>query len=425
MTLNLDHRTRYRDHNVDQVLGRHLPGSPSPIQYDSAVIAGNGIGAQVFAAQLAKSPQFAGKVTIVAPPLIESRRLINGVSLRGVAADFISYALGIDHATLLDTIAGRGNMPVAHRQMASMTVRRGADVRFTRPATWQGSRGDGCPEPILYGVRNSRLVGGIRELLAGSPVTFVDEKVGSSDHLRTFAAGKKPLLVNATTIPSLLGGSADKPKRLVLAVQAPLIASSPKGPAREATAFAPLIRREGTIDVGYFTPFSDPESPRSTWYGIFARVVDADSRFDKEREHRIMVDELEAVAAGMGLTLDDPDETLAKALVPASPWGKIPPSQPGTLDLKRMYSGGAPCFYADGMVSSAIGGVVGAQAVATGNDPDAAIRNALRRYRWHNFLWWVETNKIPILADVLMRVSGRTAMFYPHTAGLRLWRSAA
>ncbi|UGT67756.1 hypothetical protein LTT66_31940 [Nocardia gipuzkoensis] len=425
MTLNLDHRTRYRDHNVDQVLGRHLPGSPSPIQYDSAVIAGNGIGAQVFAAQLAKSPQFAGKVTIVAPPLIESRRLINGVSLRGVAADFISYALGIDHATLLDTIAGRGNMPVAHRQMASMTVRRGADVRFTRPATWQGSRGDGRPEPILYGVRNSRLVGGIRELLAGSPVTFVDEKVGSSDHLRTFAAGKKPLLVNATTIPSLLGGSADKPKRLVLAVQAPLIASSPKGPAREATAFAPLIRREGTIDVGYFTPFSDPESPRSTWYGIFARVVDADSRFDKEREHRIMVDELEAVAAGMGLTLDDPDETLAKALVPASPWGKIPPSQPGTLDLKRMYSGGAPCFYADGMVSSAIGGVVGAQAVATGNDPDAAIRNALRRYRWHNFLWWVETNKIPILADVLMRVSGRTAMFYPHTAGLRLWRSAA
>ncbi|MFI6953390.1 hypothetical protein ACIBJI_07930 [Nocardia sp. NPDC050408] len=424
MTLNLDDRTQYRDHCVDQFVGRHLP-KVSPSEYDSAVIAGNGIGAQVFAAQLAKHPQFAGKVTIVAPPLVESRRLINGVSLRGLAADFISYALGIDHSTLLEVIAGRGNTPVAYRQTASMAVRGRDGVRFTHRATWHGSRGNGRSEPVIYGVRNSRLVGGIRELLTDSSVRFIDEKVSSRDHLRGFAAGDKPLLVNATTIPSLLGTTVGKPKQLVLAVQAPLMPSSLKEPAEAATAFAPLIRREGIIDVGYITPFSDPESPRSTWYGIIARVVDADSGFDKEREHRIMVEELEGVAAGMGLTMDDPEETLAKALVPASPWGKIPPSQPGTLDLKRMYSGGAPCYYADGMVSSAIGGVVGAQAIVTGNDPDTAIRNALRPYRWHNFLWWIETTKIPLLADMLMRVSVRTAMAYPHSAGLRLWRSAA
>ncbi len=420
-------RTSKRNDNVNRVVDKVVDrrnGITS--EYDSVVIAGNGIGAQVFAAQLAQNPRFAGNVSIVAPPLVESRRLINGVSLRGLAADFIGEALGVSHERLLRDIAGPGPLPVAHRQTAAMAYESNGTWRFTRPGAWQGGA-RGTREPVIYGIRNSRLVGGIREILENQAVVFHDDKAESAEHLRSFANGKNPLLVNATTNPSLLSEVPGKPEKMVLAVQMPLIAPADgtRPPAEPDTAYAPLILRDGTIDVGYFTPFRDPLSPRASWYGIFARVVDADSGFDKDSELDVMTAELHGVSAAMGFVPDDPDETFARALVPAAPWSTVAPSAPGTLDLKRMYSGGAPCFYADGMVSSAIGGVVAAEAVLYGGDPDRAVRRALRALRRHNLLWWLETNRIPAVADRLMRIDVRLAMVYPHSAGLNLWRSAA
>jgi hypothetical protein len=267
----------------------------------------------------------------------------------------------------------------------------------------------------------------MRELASKLPIEFVDERVESASHLRSFSAGRHPLLVNATTVPTLIGGEAKPAKRMVLGVQAPFIA--PKGgvsyPLEAQTAFAPAVRRAGTIDVGYFTPFRDPMSPRSSWYGIYVRVVDRDALYNKEAEHRIMTEQLFGVAQAMNLIPDDPEETLGRALVPASPWGAVTPSAPGTLELKRHYSGGAPVIYADGMVMSLVGGVVGAEAVIRGVNPDTAIRRALRPWRRHNLLWVVETNKIPFVSDMLLRASPAAAMAYPHTAGLNLWASAA
>jgi hypothetical protein len=196
-------------------------------------------------------------------------------------------------------------------------------------------------------------------------------------------------------------------------------------PLEAETAFAPVVRRAGTIDVGYFTPFRDPLSPRSSWYGIYARVVDRDAVYNKDAEQRIMTEQLFGVGEAMGLTPDDPEETLGRALVPASPWNSVAPSAPGTLELKRHYSGGAPVFYADGMVMSLVGGVVGAEAVIRGVNPDDAIRRALRPWRRHNLLWFLETNKIPFVSEMLLRASAAAAMAYPHTAGLSLWASAA
>ncbi len=60
-------RTAQRNQYVQQFIERQLPRTSTSSRYDSVVIAGNGIGAQVFAAQLAKNPQFEGKVTLVAP----------------------------------------------------------------------------------------------------------------------------------------------------------------------------------------------------------------------------------------------------------------------------------------------------------------------------------------------------------------------
>ena len=73
---------------VRDFLDKAIPGR-GMCAYDSAVVAGNGIGALAFAGWLAQSPLFEGKVTVVAPPVVESRRLINGVSLRGRGIDFM------------------------------------------------------------------------------------------------------------------------------------------------------------------------------------------------------------------------------------------------------------------------------------------------------------------------------------------------
>jgi hypothetical protein len=394
--------------------------------YDSAVIAGNGIGALAFAGWLAQSPLFEGKVTVVAPPVVESRRLINGVTLRGRAVDFMSAALDTTLDDVLEVMSGSSEMPpVCYRQTAAMALQQGLSWRFGKRGQWQ----NGLPDnrPIAYGLRNSRVVGGMRELASKLPIEFVDEKVESASHLRSFSEGRHPLLVNATTVPTLIGGEARPPKRMVFGVQAPFIAPE-RGvsyPLEAETAFAPVVRRGGAIDVGYFTPFRDPLSPRSSWYGIYARVVDRDAAFNKDAELRIMTEQLFGVAAAMNLIPDDPEETLGRALVPASPWGAVAPSALGTLELKRHYSGGAPVVYADGMVTSLAGGVVGAEAVIRGVNPDDAIRAALRPWHRHNLLWFLELNKIPVLSEMLVRANPAAAMAYPHTAGMNLWASAA
>ena len=417
---DLARRTSVRDFLNKTIKGR------GACAYDSAVIAGNGIGALAFAGWLSQSPLFEGKVTVVAPPVVESRRLINGVTLRGRAVDFMSTALDTTLDDILEVMSGSTDTPpVCYRQTAAMALQRGQSWRFGRRGQWQ----NGLPDnrPIAYGLRNSRVVGGMRELASKLAIEFVDEKVESASHLRSFSAGRHPLLVNATTVPTLIGGEAKPPKRMVFGVQAPFIVPE-RGvsyPLEAETAFAPVVRRAGTIDVGYFTPFRDPLSPRSTWYGIYARVVDRNATFNKDAELRIMTEQLFGVAAAMNLLPDDPEETLGRAFVPASPWGAVAPSAPGTLELKRHYASGAPVFYADGMVTSLAGGVVGAEAVIRGVNPDDAIRAALRPWRRHNLLWFLETNKIPLLSEMLVRANPAAAMAYPHTAGMNLWASAA
>ena len=394
--------------------------------YDSAVVAGNGIGALAFAGWLAQSPLFEGRVTVVAPPVVESRRLINGVALRGRGVDFMSAALNTTLDRILEVMSGSAVAPpVCYCQTAAMALQRGPSWRFSRRGQWQN--GSSSNRPIVYGLRNSRVVGGMRELASKLPIEFKDERVESASHLRSFSAGRHPLLVNATTVPTLIGGEATPPKRMVLGVQAPFIAPE-RGvsyPLEAETTFTPLVRRAGTIDVGYFTPFRDPLSPRSTWYGSYARVVDRNAAYNRDAQHRIMTEQLFGVAEAMSLVPDDPEETFGRALVPAFPWGAVTPSAPGTLELKRHYSGGAPVVYSDGIVSGLIGGVVGAEAVIRGVNPDDAIRRALRPWLRDNLLWFFEMNKIPFMSEMLLRASPAAAMAHKRPSGMKLWASAA
>src|ERR1700737_3235843 len=273
---DLARRTSVRDFLNKTIKGRGV------CAYDLAVVAGNGIGALAFAGWLAQSPLFEGKVTVVAPPVVESRRLINGVTLRGRGIDFMSTALNTTLDDILEVMSGSiVAPPVAYRQTAAMALQQGRLWRFSRRGQWQNGLSDN--RPIAYGLRNSGVVGGMRDLASKLPIEFVDERVEWASHLRSFSSGRHPLLVNATTLPTLIGGQAKPPKRMVLGVQVPFIAPD-RGvgyPLEAETAFAPVVRRAGTIDVGYFTPFRDPLSPRSSWYGIYARVVDRDAAYNK------------------------------------------------------------------------------------------------------------------------------------------------
>src|SRR6201998_3946762 len=107
---------------VRDFLGRAITGR-GMCAYDSAAIAGKGIGPLAFAGWLAQSPLFEGKVTVVAPPVVESRRLINGVTLRGRCIDFMSTALNTTLDEILEVMSGSSEEPpVASRQAAGMAI---------------------------------------------------------------------------------------------------------------------------------------------------------------------------------------------------------------------------------------------------------------------------------------------------------------
>jgi hypothetical protein len=267
---------------------------------------------------------------------------------------------------------------------------------------------------------------GIKEL--SNLVIERPEPVGSLEHARSLATGKRPLVVNVTTDGTLLGNPTQKPKQAIIAVQMPY-KEAPGGihsPGASATTYAPLILRERTIDVGYFTPFSDPLSLEATWYGINARAVDLDKPIDKEREFEVLLEELGGCAEMMGLLPVDPEETTGRAFVPAPRLSPIKSSLHGTLELRRATTPWIAAYYADGMTGGTLGSVIAAEAVLRGVDPYPAVARALRRYRVWNWAWYVETVKIPGIADVLLRKLGaEIAMIWPHSLPINYWFSRA
>ncbi len=415
---------------------------PRPPDHDSVVVAGNGIGALTFAARLARSPEYAGKVVVAAPPISETRRLISGVSLRGRAADFIGDAIGIGTQELLASVCGAGRpLPTVHRRSSSLAQRNGdgswqfAPARPWRERRWRirpgaqrGATGEpALPPALAYGLRNSQIVATIWDLVSGLGIQRIEEMPRSAAEMRAMAPGSRPLLVNASSDARLLGAAPKQPAQMILASQVPFL-EKPVGavhPLQPGTAYAPLVRRQGAIDVGYFTPFADPLSPNASWYGLVTRVLPSDSSFDPYRELEAMTEALFGIGEALGLTPDDPANTLGCALVPSAPdWGSIR-AAPGTLELRRAYFGGAPGFYMDGMLSAAAGGLLAARAVLSGTDPDLVVRRALRRLHWQILLRRLEATRVPLLSDRLAQVNRALAMAFPHRSVRRAWSEAA
>ena len=422
-----------RFRHIDGVLDELLPRGGKPV-YDSVVIAGGkGITAWTLAARLARSEQFAGKVVIAGDPVHETRQLVNGCSMRGLSADWLSYALNVPQAQLIRQISGPAfaGQPVATKQLTAM-ARPGIDGRWEvgPAASWQGGR-RGLGRPVMYGGRNSRMANAIRELLDATGIVEVDDTITSLDDARALAPGRKPLFVNLTRNAKLFGGNAPAPKRVTLAWQCAL-RSGPDGlrhPVTGTSAFAPLVHREGAVNVGYFTPFADPLSPDATWYGLMVRpVAKAPNEIDKAREIALLRDEVLGIAEAVGMEPVDVEETCFGGLAPAPGFGKVARSAPDTLELRRLASPGAVAYYADGILGGAISSTVAAEALIRGLDPHDAIVKAMAPIRRWNDIWWFETTKIPRLVDLAIgtsRLTTRIAMAYPHSASVNHWASRA
>ena len=413
---------------VERKLDRWLTGSSKT--YDSVVIAGgHGITTHAFAARLARDPRFAGKVVLAGPFKQETRRLIGGVSVRAYAADFLAYAAGIGHRELLAAIDPSRVAQPSTRQVASMATQQDDGTwEFSRVGPWQMHRGK-SERPVMYGFRNSRTAVAIRELIADGAVQFVDQAPVNLSEARDLALGDRPLMVNGSSDDGLFGNDTARHDWGIIAAQVPFAAEhGVRAPLAPATTFAPLVRREGTIDVGYYTPFQDPLTPDADWYGIIARPARTKdlSGDTGERHKRLVTDELLGIGRAAGLRPVDADETLAVAGVAGYGW-RAPesPRVEDTFELRQSCSGGVPAYYADGILCAAMGGLAAAEAIIRGADPSASAARAIRQIRRWNYLWWFETTKIAAVADGLMRISVPMAMVYPHSSSVNSWASAA
>ena len=165
-------RERLTQKQIDSLISK----KQKPL-YDSVVIAGNGIGALCFAARLARSEEFRGKVTIIAPPVVETRRLLDGVSMRGLAADYICQALGITHSQLIYQITGHASgRPVCNRITTSMAYEDKDGWKFSKHGTFLGSS-RGSTKPVIYGARNSRTTAGMWELMQDLDIEYIPERM--------------------------------------------------------------------------------------------------------------------------------------------------------------------------------------------------------------------------------------------------------
>lgn len=423
---------RGRDANLPIWRGKTQPDGQCA--YDSAVISGNGIGAAVLAARLNRSPAFSGRVVLAAPPVAESRQLINGVTLRARSIDYYAAALGTDRETVLREMYGADwSDAVTYRQRTSLFDVNEKTYALRKAATWMTSdkvKADRTARaPLAYGVRNSRLAGALVSLAKRAGVAHVDTDTTRWADLRDVAPGARPLIVNAK--PKPLEGAdfvwqAPSPKEFVIASQITFTdnARDAKGVLEKHDSFAAFIHRDKGLDMAVLYPFQDPLSPLARYYGIFYRVAKAGA-FDKQYEYDTLTDEIIGVGNALGLEAHDVDETKGCAAVPCLPWRGLQNRQKDTLDLSYIYSGGAPIITGDGMARSALAATAAAEALLEGRDPVPDMNKALRRYRFLNWSQCRMMTHAPALTAKVIGLKPNLALAAPgYSRDLDMWAGA-
>lgn len=391
-------------------------GKPKgPRLYDSIVINSNGIGAITFAARMARDPAFQGKVVIAAKPVVESRRLDDGCTLRARSIDYYAAANGVSRGTVLTSIFGTDwRAAETDRQRAALCepAANGRGMELVNPVTFMEAgvvKADRSPlVPFAYGIRNSRLASALNDLARANGVQFANEPATTMEDLRALAKGQRPLIVNGT--PKPISGAVWRhkppaPQHFVAAAQmaftAPRLEAT--GKIGQQDSFVGMVNRDGALDLCVFYPFQDPLSPKARFYGIFYRAIRHADAGGKAEQQAVLQQQLEDVAEALGLAPDDPDETMMHAFVPVSPWRYIPSRQAGVLDLSRISGGGCPIISGDGMARAGVGGLAAAEALLAGASPEDAMNRALTRWRKTNFVQYLVMTQAPRLSAFAMK----------------------
>jgi|GEM_PF-1057515 len=419
-----------RSSQVQRIARRSIKDDVSALNrpfYDSVVVAGAGLTASIFAARLARSPEFAGKVVLAGSPPAETRKLNDGASLRGCAVDFISYAAGCTHEEYVRAALGpEWPKSRANRQVGGTTNVNGRNEwTFTKTAPWQGGN-RGSDRPLVYAGRNSRMIGAVRELMFREGIIETQEEITSLEHARSLAPGARPLVVNTSVKGNLLANEPVKVTHGTLAYQVPLM-EKPGGlkkPVVSGATFLAMHLHDDAWEVGFFNPFADPLSPRSSWYGIYVRPVTYGSDLDTKAELARMRQQTIDVADAIGLEPDDESETGASVAIPGSAWNpKL--SSPGTFELRAWAHPGVSALYADGITSGAVAAVAAAEAILRGGNPELAIQRSNRKLRRALRVWHFECSSVAPAANALLANVPRLALAYPHGSSFKLWASAA
>ena len=372
-------------------------------RFDSVVIRGNGVGALVCAARLARSRSFAGRVVLAAPRPRASRRLINGCTLRARSLDYYAAGLGSTREALVEALFG-AETPRAetHQQLFSL-CRRDGDGRFRleRMGAWMKERNGAAPV-LAYGLRNSHLTATLAAQLDPETPHWHGASPEHFEACRTLARGSRPLVINASH--ENLAGVAPGPPPIgfVVASQIPLRRGA-ESPLPPNASFVGGLRRDGGFDIGVHYPFVDPLSPQADYYGIFYRVVPKERRWHKEEEIAAMRDIGLGVAEALDLAPVDPGETRGEAMVPCFPWRDVVSSRPDYLDLHNIYDACTPIVTGDGMTRSGLAGWVAAEAILAGEDVAAVTNQSLHRWRRANRRFARMMTSLSGLAEPLLR----------------------
>lgn len=358
--------------------------------YDSAVILGNGIGALCVAARLARSQRFAGKLLLVGKPPVESRRLINGLTLRSRGLDYIAASLGVSRSEFVSALfEGREREFASTHQWAARFSRDPAgQYRLGKHGEWM-SRWNHQGRTLSFGMRNSRLVQTIYRFMEGLPFEWKDQRPGSLSDCIELAPGKRPIVINATPMPLAGTGVVRKaPKRFVVAAQC-LFSNAGQRAARilpPNTSLFMASGRAGAMDAAVWYPTFDPMSPTAGIYGIHYRIVKSGPRLHKQAEIAVQQDHLFGIGKLLGFEAVDPDETLGTAMVPCSHWSDLQPQTPGYLHLHRIANSGTPIIAGDGIARAALTGYVLGESLLAG----AAALSLGNRAAWG----WAQRNRV-------------------------------
>ncbi|MEO1934464.1 MAG: hypothetical protein ABGX04_06725 [Myxococcales bacterium] len=347
--------------------------------FDSVVIRGSGVSALTCAARLARSSNLRGRVLVAGERPSESPKLINGCTLRARSLDYLAAAVGQSPERILDILLG-DLAPQARstRQFFSMfsDASRGYEtIRLAEFMPQSASRG-----AYAYGLRNSRLVGGLTELTDELGLHWTDGKEVSLADCRAAGSGDSPFVVNGSHQPLEGAPQSTPPAAFVVAWQCTM--------KRRADSVLPVagsmiagIRQPAGIDIGVFYPFADPLTRDADAYGLFYRVVHPDSGYQKEDVIEEMRAHVLGVGASIGWELVDEDRAAAGAQVPGFAWSDVENTLPDYFDLHRTFGAGLPIITGCGMTRGALAGWLTAESLMRGEPPATPVNRSLHRWR--------------------------------------------